>query len=181
VRTDRYNHETAVRDTMTILQRLARQYAHDPCVIAAVLEACGRLPNESSERDIACAIFHWIRNKIRFVEDESLLYTELGVDPPELDKELLIVPPVLLRMPVPMGDCDDYSLLMASMCLATGIRPYYVTVAADKQDAMKLSHIYVCAYLSDEDSFLPLDAGNRLAVPPGWESDKVTRKAIWTI
>jgi transglutaminase-like putative cysteine protease len=117
------------------------------------------------------------------VDDESLLYEYLGVPPDELDKELLIVPPVLLRMPQPMGDCDDFSLLIASMSLAAGIQPYYVTVAADPMDGVrKFSHIYVCVYLADEGNYLALDAGNRFeGVPPGWESGNVTRKAIWKI
>jgi transglutaminase-like putative cysteine protease len=140
------------------------------------------LPPDGSQRDIACAIFHWVRGTIRFVEDESLLYEEFGIQPENLDKELLIVPPVLLSMPVPMGDCDDFSLLTASMLLAAGIQPYYVTVAADAAEPRRFSHIYICAYLADEGRYLCLDPGNRLnAIPPGWEAEKVTRKAIWPV
>jgi len=119
---------------------------------------------------------------VQFIEDEQLLYEELGVMPAHLDKELLIIPPVLLAMPQPMGDCDDFSLLMASMALAAGIQPYFVTVAANQTQPRKFSHIYVCVYLEDEDDHLCLDAGNRYAnIPPGWESDNVMRKAIWPI
>ena len=151
-------------------------------MIAATRGALSTLVYGSSDRDICSAIFHWIRNTVRFIEDEELLYNELGVAPAELDKELLIVPPVVLAMPVPMGDCDDYSLLTASMLLSAGIAPYYVTVAADREDPYKFSHIYCAAHLRDERNYMALDAGNRLqAVPPGWESDSVTRKAIWKV
>lgn len=181
-RTDRYNNDVSTVATVRILRRLAHQYANDPSVLAANADAMRALHAGASQRARACAIFYWIRHRVRFVEDESLLYEQLGVAPENLDKELLIVPPVLLRMPVPMGDCDDFSLLAAVMAMAAGIRAYFVTVAADAEDPAKFSHIYVCVYLSDEDAYLCLDAGNRMhMVPPGWESSGVTRKAIWAI
>jgi hypothetical protein len=151
-------------------------------VWAATAEALEPLPPGSSDRDIACAIFYWVRDHIRFVEDEDLMYSALGIPPEELDKELLIVPPLLLSMPVPMGDCDDFSLLTACMCLCAGLRPYYVTVAADQTDVNKFSHIYVCVRLEDESEYLCLDTGNRMsAVPPGWEANQISRKAVWRI
>jgi hypothetical protein len=182
-RTNRYDNDVAVRDTIRILSEQARNHANDPSVHWAVAQACARLPLDASERDIAGAMHHWVRAHIRFVEDETLLYSQLGIRPEELDKELLITPPVLLGMPQPMGDCDDYSLLLASMALAAGIQPYYVTVAADPYESpQKFSHIYVCVRLEDEDGYLCLDAGNRYqAVPPGWETGKCTRKAVWRI
>jgi hypothetical protein len=119
---------------------------------------------------------------VRFIEDETLLYAQLGVSPEHLDKELLIVPPTLMAMPEPMGDCDDFSLLAACMLLNAGMRLYFVTVAADKDLPWKFSHIYVCVRLEDEDDFMCLDAGNRLlGVEPGWEAGNVTRKAVWAV
>ena len=92
------------------------------------------------------------------------------------------MPPVLLSMPVPMGDCDDFTLLIASQLLCAGIHPYFVTVAADANDPRKFSHIYVCARLEDEGGYMCLDAGNRMsAIPAGWEISGVTRKAIWRV
>ena len=181
-RTNRWNTDVSTADTVRNLCRLARTYATDPAVMAATRGAISALATGSSQRDICSAIFHWVRATVRFVEDEQLLYEELGVQPADLDQELLIVPPVLLAMPQPMGDCDDFSLLISSMCLSAGVQPFYVTVAADASDPFKFSHIYVCAKLADEGTYFPLDAGNRLnAVPPGWESDAVTRKAVWKI
>lgn len=180
--TNRFNSDVSTVATIRILRRLAREYASDPYVRAALIQATARLKPMASQREIACSIFYWVRSNVQFVEDETLLYNELGVEPQELDKELLIVPPLLLQMPVPMGDCDDFSLLTASMAIAAGIRPYYVTVAADAGDPQKFSHIYVCVELADEGGHLCLDAGNRYsAIPPGWESSSVTRKAVWAI
>lgn len=181
-RTDPHNTDTSTAHTIGILKKLAHQYKSDPFVVQANAEALAPLAAGASQREIASAIFYWVRGRVRFVEDEALLYEQLGVSPYELDKELLIVPPTLLSMPVPMGDCDDFTLLIACQLLYAGIRPYLVTVAADPFDQQKFSHIYVCCRLDDEDGYLCLDAGNRMqAVPPGWESPRVTRKAIWAI
>lgn len=181
-RTNRYDSDVSTAATIADMRRLAREYSHDPSVAAALGSALSRSGVTAAHRDIAHAIFYWVRANVRFVEDETLLYQQLGVSLDDLDKELLIVPPVLLAMPVPMGDCDDFSVLIASMLLCAGLRAYFVTVAADEGDPQKFSHVYVCAELADEGTHLCLDAGNRLAaVPAGWESSKVWRKAVWSI
>lgn len=180
VRTNRYNNDVSTAHTIQVMRHVARRCASDPLVVRATMQAVSG--GASSQRDIASAIFYWVRGNIRFVEDEQLMYEQLGIAPAELDKELLITPPVLLAMPVPMGDCDCFTMLIASMLLCAGIQPYFVTVAAEKEDVRKFSHIYVCACLSDEGTHLCLDAGNRLEmVPPGWEASEVTRKAIWAV
>lgn len=174
--------DVSTADTIAILRKLVRQYQSHPWVVASTQEALVEHWPAASHRDMACAIFHWVRRKVRFVEDEQLMYEQLGVPYQHLDKELLIVPPTLLAMPQPMGDCDDFSLLLACQLACAGLEPFFVTVAADPHDPRKFSHIYVCARLADESSYLALDAGNRLAaVEPGWELPRVTRKAIWAI
>lgn len=179
-RTNPYNSDVSTAATIRIMCKLAHQHTRDPFVISATMAALAG--GAVTDRDKASAIFYWIRGNIRFVEDETLMYEQLGVQPAQLDKELLIVPPVLLSMPVPMGDCDDFSLLLASMLLCAGLEPYWVTVAADAEDQYKFSHIYVCVRLADEGTHMCLDPGNRLKmVPPGWEAHKITRKAIWRV
>lgn len=180
VRTNPFNNDVSTRHTIQVMRQLAHRYSRDPAVVQAVNQAVSA--GARTQRDIASAIFYWVRGNVRFVEDEELMYQQLGIEPLQLDKELLIVPPVLLAMPTPQGDCDDFSLLIASMLLCAGMRAYFVTVAADKEDARKFSHIYICACLEDEGTHLCLDAGNRLSmVAPGWEASEITRKAIWAI
>lgn len=179
-RTNPFNNDVSTAATIRAMSQVARQCANDPLVVAATVGALSG--GASTQRMAASAIFHWVRSNIRFVEDEQLMYEQFGIAPAELDKELLIVPPVLLAMPEPMGDCDCFSMLLASMLLCAGITPYFVTVAADAQEPRKFSHVYVCACLRDEGTHMCLDAGNRLSmVPPGWEASEVTRKAIWAV
>lgn len=179
--THRFNSDRSTADTIDTMRAHVHQYKSHPVVVEANRRALGLVPY-AAQRDVACSIFHWVRGRVRFVEDEWLMYEQLGIEPDELDKELLLPPPTLLAMPVPMGDCDDFSLLIASMLAGAGIQPFFVTVAADPWDRLKFSHVYVCARLADEGAYLNLDAGNRLTgVQPGWENDRITRKAIWTV
>ena len=180
-KTYRYDSNVSTAVTIKRMRERAHEFRYDPAVVCAVHSALtGR--TITTQRDIACAIFHWVRLNVKFTEDEPLMYYELGVPEEDLDKELLITPPVLLAMPQPQGDCDDFTLLIASMLLCCSIQPYFVTTATDPDDPLKLSHIYVCAKLADEGSHICLDAGNRLPmVAAGWESTNVTRKAIWRV
>lgn len=179
-RTNPFNNDVSTRDTIADMRKLAHRYAGDPYVVWATMQALSA--GARTQREMASAIFYWVRHNIRFVEDETLMYEEFGIQPEHLDKELLIVPPLLLSMPEPMGDCDDFSLLLAAMLLCAGMKPYWVTVAADQNDLRKFSHIYVCVRLEDEGTHMCLDAGNRMAmVAPGWEESKITRKAIWPV
>jgi hypothetical protein len=187
--TNPYDSDVSTYATLQKLRRHAHNFADHPAVLNALTAACRAMPGSSSDRELAGAIFHFVRGTVTFCDDEALLFQVLGIPYDQLDKELLIVPAVLLAMPHPMGDCDDYSLLISSMALAAGLEPYYVTVAADPaQGYRKFSHIYVAIKLSDEvrpdgaPVFLALDAGNRMTgVPPGWESNEITRKAVWPV
>ena len=179
-RTNPFNNDVSTAATIRAMSRVARECANDPLVVQATGQALSA--GAYSQRMAASAIFHWVRSHITFVEDEELMYKQFGIAPAELDKELLIIPPVLLAMPEPMGDCDCFSMLLASMLLCAGITPYFVTVAADAEEPRKFSHVYVCACLRDEGTHMCLDAGNRFSmVPPGWEASEVTRKAIWAV
>jgi hypothetical protein len=179
-KTNPYNNDSSTAVTIAQMRALAHQCSSDPSVRAAVQQACSR--GVRSQRDIASACFYWVRKNVKFIEDEQLMFYQLGIPEQQLDKELLIIPPVLLSMPQPMGDCDDFALLLASMLLSAGLRPFFVTLAADDEDARKWSHIYICCRLEDEGTHLCLDAGNKFEnVAPGMEWDSPTRKAAWLI
>jgi hypothetical protein len=180
MRTDAHDNEVSTHATVRHLCRLARVYAGDPFVVAVTREALESLANDA-DRDKASAIFYWVRANIQFVEDEALMSRHFGIPDQELDKELIIVPPVLLNMSRPQGDCDDFSLLTASMALCAGLLPYYVTVCVDPAEPWRWSHIYVCVRLADENTHFSLDTGNRLNIPAGWEPQQFYRRGIWAI
>jgi transglutaminase-like putative cysteine protease len=108
------------------------------------------------------AIYWYVKRHLTFCSDESLLAAQFGLGP---DKELLISPLVLLQMPTPMGDCDDYSLLLASLLKALLVPVKFVSVAVDEAEPWRFSHVYVKAMV--DGGWLALDASH--GSYPGWE------------
>lgn len=174
------NSDRSVADTITLMIQIAKVSSQDPKVIAVTKQAVRLLDRESSDREICTAIFKWIKENVQFLEDEEINYFQLGMDiTTAMDTELLITPPALLSMPRPMGDCDDFSTLCAAMLLVLNFHCAFVTVAVDKDDEKRFSHVYVKAWLQDENKGLYMDCSHGPYV--GWETDKYTRKVEWGI
>jgi len=96
----------------------------------------------------------------------------LGVEIPPLPRDLLALP-----VPVAQGDCDDYSMLAASMLLAEGIPCAFVTVAADSRDPSQFSHVYVVSRRGG--ARIPIDASHGPSV--GWETPEFYRRSEWPV
>lgn len=183
---DPLNSDISTMQTVELMSRLAKLSSQSPIIKYALSLALSELPQGSNSRTIARAIYQWIKANIQFSEDEALIWQGLGIS--QVDKELLIPPDTLLRMPTPMGDCDDFSLLGASMLLAAGIPCSFITVAADPNDPDKFSHIYLKAYMFDEPNIIDgvaipielcFDASHGSYL--GWEFQGYTRKEEWKI
>ena len=179
VKTDPFDNDKAVADTIAVMIEIVKAYGANPVVARAVRAATDTLPTVAIDRDVVRAIYYWIKSHIRFVEDEEILKRALGYEDLELDKELLITPDTLLSMPHPMGDCDDFSLLLATMCYSFGLPVWFVTIAADKMYPQKFSHVYVKVYLPDESKTEYLDASH--GSYPGWEYKAAFRKQEWAV
>lgn len=159
-----------VEATIALMQRYAVEDAQSECVEQAVQLACRMY----GCRNVIDAIHRWVRSSCRFVHDE-----ESSAALQRFDQRPIVE--VLLR-PVEMlhfrrGDCDDFSMLAASMLLAAGIDCAFVTVAAEPSTPTDFSHVYVAAYPA---------AGGRVAVDAshgariGWEA-RAYRKAEWPV
>lgn len=160
-----------------LMIQYATEDADSPQVRQAVEDARRQYPGMRGEEQI----WRYVRSRVRFVQDEVLAtpfqrwYLDYIV-------ETLIRPRDLLSLPVPVarGDCDDYSMLVASMALAMGYdNVRYVTVAADERDPQQFSHVYVAVY-HDGGRFV-IDASHGLY--PGWEvsGPGVYRKTEWPV
>lgn len=135
--------------------------------IANVIHTCLQtLPRDPSQRRLARCFYQWIQQHVVFVEDEMMLSRMLGWHG-RLDKELLIYPEVVVSMPHPMGDCDDLSMLLATLLITVGIKCWFVVIAADTMVPGKWSHVYVKCALEDEGVVLPLDVSHGDQI--GWE------------
>ncbi len=177
------NNDTSTRDTLQLMTAIARGDAGSPIVQAAAAEAIassthGPYPNPIPPIG---GIFQWVKRHVQFVEDETVLAQVWGYG---ADKELLIHPSKLLTMPRPQGDCDDFSMLVASMVLAsqslTGINMgvEFVTIAVDDNHPDRWSHVYTLVELEDG-SRIPIDASHGEYV--GWEADGVYRKQYYPV
>jgi hypothetical protein len=148
----------------------------DP-VVRAALEAVRPLRRGADSADIAGAVFDYVKSNVEFVLDEQLLAGQLGR--PDAG-ELLIAPWILLGMPRPMGDCDDFSTLTASLLACLGIPCEFVTVATEPYNPGRFSHVY-CQAVLPCGARLPLDTSHGSA--PGWEvpKERQYRRQVWPL
>ena len=176
--TDPLNSDTSTVDTIHQMIALAKVSAND-LLVASVVDSClATLRSHPSKRDIARAIWWWVKSHVTFREDEEIVAKELGFRDP--NQELLIPPITLLQMPQPMGDCDDYSLLTASLLKCAHIPCWFVVIAVDEWEPERFSHVYVRCYLDDEGTYMAMDVSH--GGVPGWETARrIFRKAEFTI
>ncbi len=169
--------------TIHLMACLAKRYAKSPLVLSNLQSAIASLENPTC-RSLARQIFWFIKNRVMFVEDETIILNGLRGDLNK-HKELLICPDALLSMPQPIGDCDDFSLLGASMLVACGVPTSYITVAVDRNEPMRFGHVYLKVYLIDEPPQDGLCISECLDIShgsyPGWEAGDYTRKREWAI
>lgn len=167
-------------DTMATLGRMAlliRLGAEHPAVRAAALAA---VPAGADRREKAAAIHQWVRARVRFVQDETLVAAAAALSGLDLapDAELLIAPWELLRMSPAQGDCDDFTMLTGAMLRALGVPIELVIVAANPNRRTEYSHVYLYAVLEDGGR-LAVDASHGPAV--GWEAPRVYRRESWPV
>jgi len=137
--------DTLTRRTTDKMRDAIQRAAGHPIVIRAVVGAmdAAEVEDWSDTGAIRRAVWNWVRNNIRFVQDDDVLRSALGMDD---ELELLIEPPVLLSMASPAGDCDDFTMLTGAMLLSAGIPSVeVVTICADPTDPRRWSHVYLDA------------------------------------
>lgn len=163
-------------DVISLMARYAVEDSTSPVIrqqAAAIRElamANGIPPHE--------AAWHWVHGRLQFVRDEHTSLPVHGVEglgTGDVIVETLIRPADMAALPdgARVGDCDDYSMYLASLLLALGYRPSYATVAADRQSD-DYSHVYV-VIRDGSGRRVPLDASH--GTHPGWEAPEAGRTA----
>lgn len=165
--------DEATAITIAHMAHYAKQDSLSPIVRRAAAEAAATAQGNSAA-DIAEAVFRWIQRRIRFQVDQA---TARPVSQDAENTEVLIRPVDLLTMPRPAGDCDDFSMLCASMLRALGIETSFKTVAADPAAPHLYSHVYVIAHTSEGAIALDTSHGDR----PGWEVRTAGKSRIWRV
>jgi transglutaminase superfamily protein len=171
--------DTSSRQTVQQMIALAMSCSVHP-LIARVVDSCLRtLPPKATKRDLARALWYWVKHHVRFERDERIVSQQLGFEDP--NQELVISPIVLLQMPQPMGDCDDFTTLICTLLLCAHLPYKMITVAVDSEEPWRFSHIYAMTYLSDEGRWMAMDVSH--GINPGWEvNDRpIYRREEWLV
>lgn len=165
--------EIVTAQTIQLMAEYAREDSVSPIVRRAAASAA-LTAQDNSAASKAAAVWQWIRDHVRFQLD-SVTAAPVS-ETPDL-AELLIRPVDILTMPQMLGDCDDQSMLCASMLRALGIDSSFKTVAADKAAPDRYSHVYVVAHTPEGDLSLDCSHGPH----PGWEVTPEGKTRIWRI
>ncbi len=139
-----------VRETLKVMRRVARDYRRNPLMIATAQNLLAGVTQKSWNDEIA-ALHRYVRDGIRYTLDTN-------------EVEVLQTPTRLLR--TRQGDCDDKSLLLATLLEAAGHPARFVAVGFD---GVNLSHVLVEA--KSGENWIPLETTE--SVEPGWYPENV--------
>lgn len=157
-------------ETVQIMRRVAHARKGHPLVRQLALNIL-HTHNVASQNyvDEALAIARFVKEKVRYVRDIA------GME--QLHDPLTMIEQI--QRGVAQGDCDDMSLLIATLLLSVGHRPKFRIVKYSKSSP-SFNHIYVVAYEKNwgkEPKRIVLDAILKRA-PIGTEVKHVEGKEI---
>ena len=135
-----------VKETLDIMAKLAREYSIVPRIILTSRMLLSGVPPKAWKKEIR-ALFNFVQKHIRYTRDTS-------------ETELLMTPTRLLD--IRSGDCDDKSLLLATLLLSID---HPVRFKAVGFEPGVLSHVYVQAKCGAD--WIALDATENFGM--GWE------------
>lgn len=166
-----------VADTIALMKQYAIEDASTQEIKSDAFRACGFLADSLAPASRCAALWQWVKNKIQFRQDAQLSapIEKAGIaDFPVVE---VLVRPLDISRGAKQGDCDDFSMYLASLLTACGIPCSFVTVAADSQQPGLFSHVYIAAYPNGQR--IPLDSSHGQA--PGWEVPTFTRRKEWPV
>lgn len=122
--------------TIEFMKKVARVRSGDPLVRKLALKIVNEYGVDSHHFvDEALAIGDFVKNNVRYVRDPEDI--EYLADPVDLIKQM--------QNGTAQGDCDDMSLLVATLLLSIGHQPYYRAVRYENVIG-NYNHIYVVVY-----------------------------------
>jgi hypothetical protein len=157
--------ESGTSQTIDLMRQLIDQAMADASVVRLAGDIVRRV-RPYDELGEAQAIYNWVKSHMRFTKDP-------------VTKETLFPPQELLKRGA--GDCDDISMLMATLDMAVGIPARLVTVAGNPTAPGEFSHVYVEAEVpAGSDNWVPQDAA-RARAQFGDEPPHYFRKKVWSL
>ncbi len=165
-----------VRATIDLMRHYALADCSHPLIIEDAREAAASDPINPLR-----GVWSYVKRNFTFSDDTNRARVIPVQDPGDIIE--VIVRPIDASTYIRSGaknaeDCDGYSTYLASLLLALGYQPSFVTIAADPAIPNEYSHVYVAAY----------DAGGqRVAMDAshggyfGWEAPHAFRKTEWPL
>jgi transglutaminase-like putative cysteine protease len=124
--------ESGIFQTIRTMRQMVSDYKLDPDMRAAAIGVVFQYPAQDDLAE-ACALYDYVRDCIRYVKDIA------GV-------ETLATPDKTLVMQV--GDCDDQSVLLATMLEAVGYPTRFIVAGYNEPGVFE--HVYLEALVGDE-------------------------------
>jgi hypothetical protein len=125
--------------------------------------------------------FWWVKDRVGFRQDEQLAAPVWRGDGDPVDGgqvvEVLIRPRDLAQMDRPLEDCDGFASYGPALLRAQGIDCKFVTVAADRRDPSRFSHVYAACTDPKTGQRVSVDASH--GPYPGWEC--LSAGPVWRI
>ena len=106
--------DEAVKITLKNMLRLARRDAKNQNII----DIARRLERKSkNENELVNNIFNFVKENIKYRYDNVAATDILGLEKDLADRTELLIAPIHLIATEKKGDCDDMSMLFATICL----------------------------------------------------------------
>lgn len=142
--------------TLNIMKQVRNVYRRLPWVRALAADLTREVPQKSYVGQVR-ALFDFVQNRIRYVHDPVAL-------------ERLQTPEVTLKERA--GDCDDKSILLATLLESVGHPTRFIAVATGNSPS--LNHVFVETRIGPE--WVALDATEPF--PMGWRPQRINRMKI---
>lgn len=140
-----------VRHTLRMMQHLTREGKKNTAIRQKAVELTRYLPQKARLDEIK-AVAHFVRDRIRYIKDID------GVETVHTAERVL---------QNGAGDCDDKSLLLASLLASIGFKTRFV--ACGFKEVGKFTHVFTEVKYGDK--WLPLETTE--PVPVGWRPPNI--------
>lgn len=145
------------RATLRAMAKIVRAYRTNPAVRGKARELVEVLPSKAFYDEVR-ALFYFVRDNIRYLGDV-------------VETETLHTPDVILNYR--QGDCDDFSVLLASLLESINHPARFIAVGFTAPGDFE--HVYVEALVGN--TWVPLDASVEDA-EPGWSPPEAVSRMV---
>lgn len=156
--------DAGTRKTLSVMARMVNEYKKHPQIIKLARQIVRSCPVRRFDCE-AEHLFRWVRDNMRWVRD---VY---GV-------ETLATPIRVLEMGG--GDCDELSILLASLYMAIGFPVKFIAVANNPKYKQSFSHVFVAVDLTGDGDWVSADPSNPSA-EFGWETPTQYRRMEYSL